>query len=101
MGDLHRLPGLPRDERRVIDVTVEEMVELVVSRLMEKLGAREIAAGGDAVSTKRMAEILGKHHSTIQKWTSIESCPAFRSGKRPWAWPVDETRAWVREYFNG
>jgi phage terminase Nu1 subunit (DNA packaging protein) len=48
-----------------------------------------------------MAEILGKHYSTLQKWTSIEGCPAFRCGQRPWAWPVEETKVWVREHFNG
>lgn len=100
MGDVHRLPN-PSPIGGLVVLTPEDLRALLTDVVRQELAGREAVAADDPVSTKKMAELLGKHHSTLQKWTIIKSCPAFRSGKRPWAWPVDETRTWVREYFNG
>jgi hypothetical protein len=102
MGDVHRLrTSTALDDRRLIDVRLDELRDLVATELRIALEGRDAFAASDAVPTKKMAEILGKHYSTLQKWTSIEGCPAFRCGQRPWAWPVEETKVWVREHFNG
>jgi hypothetical protein len=103
VGEIHQLPvPKARDDRRLIDATMGDLQDLVAGELRRALDeGRETVAPDDAVPTKVMARILGRHHSTLQKWTSIKGCPAFRSGQRPWAWPVQETKVWVREHFNG
>ena len=100
---LQVVPPRPTGQRRVIDLTLDEVVEAVAAAVCARLreGSDNGLRAPAEVSTKEMAAMLRKHTSTLQRWTKLPGCPAFRSGERLWAWPVEETRAWMREYFNG
>ena len=98
MAKIHQLPGPHLSDRRLIDSTEEELVELVVERLMQRLGAREPDA---PLGVKTFAALYGVDGQRVREWIE-DGMPCIRTGDqrgiRIWA---DKARAWLEVNRSG
>jgi hypothetical protein len=95
---VHKLPFADRfDDRRLMDVTLGELRQVIREEIAQALGQREESE--EMLTTQQMADRLKKHPDTLCRWAKREGCPAIRNGERDFLWPFDDTLAWMRETF--
>jgi hypothetical protein len=92
MAQIHRLPDPNPDDRRSIDVTAGELVEMVVERLMQRLGDQEPEA---PLGVKELGRLYGVADDRVREWIG-EGMPCIRTGdvRGIRIWP-DKARAWL------
>jgi hypothetical protein len=91
MAQIRRLPDPNLDDRRLIDVTAGELVEMVVERLMQRLGDQEPEA---PLGVKAFAALYGVDSKRVYEWIE-DGMPCIRTGDQRGIriWP-DKARAW-------
>jgi len=92
MAKIHRLPDPNLDDRRLIDVTAGELVEMVVERLMQRLGDQELEA---PLGVKEFGRLYGVDEKRVREWIA-DGMPCIRTGDQRGIriWP-DKARAWL------
>jgi excisionase family DNA binding protein len=93
-NSVHHLPGSKgRDKRRLIDVTVDEVVDAVVAQLREVI-RREPEP--EVLTTLQLAKRFGVSKDTVYRWIR-EGCPHFKVGDKDYRFRYDKVLAWKEE----
>jgi hypothetical protein len=94
MAQVHRLPDLSRDDRRLIDVTVEELRSLVADEV-RRTTAQEVEG---PLTVKEFADLYGVDSKRVYGWIEA-GMPKIRTGDqrglRIWR---DKARTWLEEH---
>lgn len=94
MAQIHRLPDPDLSDRRLIDVTVGELRDLIAAEVQKATADREPER---PLTVKEFAAIIGVDTKRVREWIDA-GMPKIRTGDERGLriWP-DTARAWLEE----
>jgi len=91
---VHRLPvPKARDDRRLVDVTMDEIVSAVIDRFLQVV---DRDPDPEVLTTQQLCERFHVSKDTVYKWVE-QGCPHFRVGVKDYRFRFDQVLAWKEE----